>query len=287
MLATRDGKMADGRVVHAADMSSAMAIEKLLDEACPDLIINTAAYTAVDRAETDEQLATQVNGDALSAIGHWAASRQALVMHYSTDYVFDGTKRAPYTVNDTPAPINAYGRSKLAGEHALRATGAPHFIFRTAWVYSAHGNNFFRSMLRLAGQREQLRVVNDQFGSPTTTGLITKASLAAIERWRQSAGVQTSELLGTYHLVSSGLTTWHDFASAIFQRATAAGLLSTAPRVIAIGAKDYPTPASRPAWSVLDNTSFSQSFRFPLPDWQAGLDDVINELYVEANGLSC
>ncbi len=284
---TRDGKVDQAKATHALDMADSRAISVLLDELDPDLIINAAAYTAVDRAENEEALATQINGHSLSVIGTWAARKQALVVHYSTDYVFDGRKHSPYVIEDMPSPINAYGRSKLAGEHALIASGAPHLLFRTAWVYSAHGHNFLRSMLRLAREREELGVVNDQFGSPTTAGLIAQASLAAINLWRRSATRQATALTGTYHLTSSGVTTWHDFAVAIFERAKAAGLITAAPRVKAISTRDYPTPASRPAWSALDNTVFSQRFGFPLPNWQTGLDDVINELYREANGLTC
>ena len=287
MLATRDGLL-DGTIpVHKADLANPSELTDLLDRLEPDLVINAAAYTGVDRAEDEESLATLINGHALGVIGGWAAAHGALVVHYSTDYVFDGEKSTPYAVDDPTAPINAYGRSKLLGEHLLRASGAAHLIFRTAWVYSAHGHNFLRSMLRLGRERQELRIVHDQSGTPTTTRLIVDATLAALAAWSKSPAGERKGLAGTYHVVSSGMTTWHDFATRIFQKATSAGLLPLAPKVVAIGTKDFPTPAKRPAWSVLDNSSFSQRFGFVFPDWKAGLDDVINELYVEANGSSC
>lgn len=287
MLATRDGLL-DGTIpVHAADLANPSELMALLDHLKPTLIVNAAAYTAVDRAEDEESLATLINGQALDAVGRWAASHEALVVHYSTDYVFDGEASVPYAVDAHTTPINAYGRSKLLGEQLLRASGAAHLIFRTAWVYSAHGHNFLRSMLRLGRERPELRIVNDQFGTPTTTRLIVDATLAALDTWSKIPPGERDGLAGTYHVVSSGITTWHDFATLIFQKATSAGLLPFAPRVVAIGTREFPTPAKRPAWSVLDNSSFSQRFGFVLPDWKTGLDDVINELYVEANGPSC
>lgn len=287
VLATRHGQLDGTRSVNAVDLADPVALLELLERIEPDLIINTAAYTAVDRAEVEESLATLINGHALDVIGRWAALHGALVVHYSTDYVFNGEKSTPYAVDDPTAPINAYGRSKLLGEHLLRASGAAYLILRTAWVYSAHGHNFLRSMLRLGRERQELRIVHDQSGTPTTTGLIVNATLAALDVWLKTSPGERDALVGTYHVVSSGVTTWHDFATLIFQKASSAGLLPMVPRVLAIGSKDFPTPAERPAWSVLDNSSFSQRFDFVLPDWKSGLDDVINELYVEANGPSC
>ena len=287
VLASRDGLFAGEAQALPVDMEQGHQLEGLLDQVHPDVIINAAAYTAVDRAEQEEDLATRINGDALSVIGHWAARKQALVVHYSTDYVFDGTKRTPYKVADAPNPIGAYGRSKLAGEQALTASGAPYYIFRTAWLYSACGHNFLRTMLSLAKQRSELSVVNDQYGSPTTAKLVAQGSLMAVEQWLRASRKEAPPLLGTYHLVSSGLTTWHDFAVAVFERASAAGLLQSVPQVIAVGTRDYPTPARRPAWSVLDNDDFSRRFGFLLPNWQVGLSDTINELSVKANGLTC
>lgn len=284
--ATRLGQVHHDRA-EVVDLTDASSLSALLDRVQPAVIINAAAYTAVDRAESEEALATQINGHSLATLGSWAAAQGALVVHFSTDYVFDGNKSTPYQVDDPAAPINAYGRSKLAGELALRNSHAPHFLFRTAWVHSPWGNNFVLSMLRLARERPELRIVNDQFGSPTPASLIAGASLAAIQRWLLAGAAERTALEGTYHLVSDGVTTWHDFATRIFQKASDAGLLQDTPRVVAIGTSDYPTAARRPAWSVLDNASFRQRFGLELPDWRDGLDDTINKLYLEVNGPTC
>lgn len=271
--ASRDG--AHGATVDLADPASLSAT---LDRIQPGLIINAAAYTAVDRAEQEQALANLVNGEAVGVLGHWAAAHDALVIHYSTDYVFDGRQEQPYAVDAPTAPLGAYGRSKLAGELALQDSGAKHLIFRTAWVYAAHGNNFLRTMLRLGAEREELRVVADQHGAPTDTGLIVDASLAALDRWQHADPARRAALNGTHHLVASGATSWHGFASAIFAQAVTRGLLARAPRVLPIATADYPTPAQRPAWSLLDNHEFQQTFDFPLPGWREGLGKVITHL---------
>jgi dTDP-4-dehydrorhamnose reductase len=276
--ASRDGVLTDGRHGEIADLSAPASVASLLDRVQPDVIISAAAYTAVDRAEQEPDLATRVNGEAVAILGAWAKAHAALVVHYSTDYVFDGGQSYPYAVDAPTAPLGAYGRSKLAGEQALRDSGADHLILRTAWVYAAHGQNFLRTMLRLGSERDELRVVADQHGAPTDTALIVRASLAALERWQQADSVQRRRLSGTHHLVASGATTWHGFASAIFEQAAARGLLTRIPRVIPIVSADFPTPAVRPAWSLLDNHDFQQQFGFPLPDWQQGLDEVMHQL---------
>jgi dTDP-4-dehydrorhamnose reductase len=278
VIATRDGGLTGGGHGEAADLSAPNALPAVLDRIQPDVIINAAAYTAVDRAEREEALATRVNGDAVGVLGRWAATHGALVIHYSTDYVFDGRQSQPYATDAPTGPLGAYGRSKLAGELALRDSGADHLLFRTAWVYAAHGHNFLRTMLRLAAEHDELRVVADQHGAPTTTLLIVKASLAALDRWLQSDAVQRHALLGTHHLVASGATTWHGFASAIFAEAEALGVLASQPRVVPISSAEFPTPAVRPAWSLLDNTRFQQRFATPLPDWRDGLHRVMLQL---------
>ena len=276
--ASRDGVLATGGVGEIAELSLPASLPALLDRVQPEVIVNTAAYTAVDRAEQEEALATRVNGEAVGVLGRWAAAHHALVIHYSTDYVFDGKQSQPYAVDAPTGPLGAYGRSKLAGEQALRDSGADHLLFRTAWVYAAHGHNFLRTMLRLGAEREELRVVADQHGAPTDTGLIVQGTLAALDRWRASDRAQREALAGTHHLVASGATTWHGFASAIFDEAQARGLLPHPPRLVAVTTADYPTPAVRPAWSLLDNRDFQQRFDFPLPDWREGLDKVIGLL---------
>ena len=275
---SRDGKLVDGGMAEVGDLAVPGPLIELLDRLQPDVILNAAAYTAVDRAEQEEDLANLVNCSAVLAIGEWAARSQALVVHYSTDYVFDGEATYPYAPDAPTSPLGAYGRSKLAGEQALRATGAPHLIFRTAWVYAAHGHNFLRTMLRLGAERDQLKVVADQYGAPTSTRLIVAGTLAALERWRTANAPTRLAQEGTHHLVASGVTTWHGFASAIFELAFRYGLLPHKPDVQAIGTADFPTPARRPAHSVLDNTGFQQQFSFPLPDWSEGLFEVIREI---------
>jgi dTDP-4-dehydrorhamnose reductase len=276
---TRNGQVvganSDGE---AGDLSSREGIAAVLDRIQPDVIVNAAAYTAVDRAEQEEELATRVNGSAVGAIGNWAAAHNSLVLHYSTDYVFDGQSEHPYAVDATTAPLGAYGRSKLAGERALNSSGAHHMVFRTAWVYASHGHNFMRTMLRLGTERDELRVVADQHGAPTSTLLIVRGTLAALQAWVRATDTERAALEGTYHLVASGNTTWFGFASAIFDEAFERGLIPRKPTVTAIGSTEFPTPAKRPAYSVLENSHFEKQFSFALPDWQQGLREVMGEL---------
>lgn len=282
LAASRDGVLTGGGHGVVADLAVPASLHALLDRLQPALIVNAAAYTAVDRAEQEEALATRINAEAVGVLGRWAAAHGALVIHYSTDYVFDGAQAAPYAVDAPIAPLGAYGRSKLAGEAALRDSGADHLILRTAWVYAAHGQNFLRTMLRVGAERDELRVVADQHGAPTDTRLIVRASLAAWDRWQQAEPAQRQHLRGTHHLVASGATTWHGFATALFDQALAQGVIERAPRVIPISSAEFPTPARRPAWSLLDNHGFQQHFDVPLPDWQIGLADVIGELARQA-----
>jgi dTDP-4-dehydrorhamnose reductase len=280
--ASRDGKRTDGGVAAVADLAAPDTLPALLNSIKPQLIVNAAAYTAVDRAEQEEDLATRVNGEAVGVIGNWAAANDALVVHFSTDYVFDGSASTPYPPSAATAPLGAYGRSKLAGENALRASGAHHLLLRTAWVYASHGHNFLRTMLRLAAEREELRVVADQHGAPTSTDLIVGGTLATVHAWQRSDTAQREALQGTHHLVSSGHTSWYGFASALLQAAHAKGLLERMPRVTPITTAEFPTPAKRPNWSVLDNTGFQQRFGYALPDWQDGLHNVIKTLSIQA-----
>lgn len=281
--ATRDGQVSGATAGVAGDLSSPEGVTAVLDRVRPDVIINAAAYTAVDRAEQEEDLATRVNGASVGAIGAWAASHDALVLHYSTDYVFDGSSAQPYAIDAATAPLGAYGRSKLAGERALAESGARHMTFRTAWVYAAHGQNFLRTMLRLGAERDELRVVADQHGAPTSTALIVRGTLAALEKWIKASGNDRSKLEGVHHLVASGTTTWHGFATAIFEEAFRRGLIAKKPLVAAIGTAEFPTPAKRPAYSVLENSEFRERFGFVLPDWQQGLHDVMSELSTQAH----
>lgn len=275
--ASRDGTLWNGARGEIADLAQP-GLRALLDRVRPELIVNAAAYTAVDRAEQEQALATRINGEAVGELGAWAATHGARALHYSTDYVFDGAATAPYAIDAPTAPLGAYGRSKLAGEQALRASGADHLILRTAWVYAPHGHNFLRTMLRLGAEREELRVVADQIGAPTSTALIVRASLAALDQWQAAGAAARANLLGTHHLVASGHTSWHGFACAIFDEARARGLIPRAPRVLPIATAEYPTPARRPTWSVLDNRGFQQQVGYPLPDWRDGLREVMDRL---------
>jgi dTDP-4-dehydrorhamnose reductase len=281
--ATRDGTLDDDGVCERADLAQPETLVALLDRVRPDVIVNAAAYTAVDRAEDEAALAMRVNGEAVGVFGQWAAAHGARVVHYSTDYVFDGNATRPWREDDAVAPLGVYGRSKLAGERALRDSGADHLLFRTAWVYAARGHNFLRTMLRLGAERERLSVVDDQRGTPTPAALIADVTAAALKHWLDGNDATQRALKGTYNLVATGETTWCGFARAIMQRAATAGLLARAPEVAAISSAEFPTPAQRPAYSVLDTTRLRETFGIALPTWQHGLDAVIAELQAGTN----
>ncbi|MGH8117368.1 MAG: dTDP-4-dehydrorhamnose reductase [Rhodanobacteraceae bacterium] len=273
--ATRSGQLDNGAPCERIDLADAGDIAHTLDRIAPDLVINAAAYTAVDRAEDEPAIAQRINADAPGAIGAWAARHGARVVHYSTDYVFDGAATRPYREDDATHPLGVYGRTKLAGELALRDSGAQHLILRSAWVYAARGHNFLLTMLRLGRERDALRVVDDQVGAPTPARLIADVTAQAVARWRGD-GAPVAD--GVYHLVAAGQTSWCGIARAIFERARAAGLLARVPEVRAIRSADYPTKATRPAWSVLDTTKLRDTFGITLPNWQTALDGVIAEL---------
>ena len=243
-----------------------------------DIIVNAAAYTAVDRAEDDAAAAQRINGDALGDIGDWAKRNNRLVVHYSTDYVFNGEGKRPYLETDPTSPLGVYGQTKLAGEIALLDSGCDYFIFRTAWVYAARGKNFLLTMLKVGAERDEVRVVNDQRGTPTSARLIADTTRDVLARWCSLGDVPRQQVLGTYHLCASGESTWYDFANAIFTDAKTAGLIERKPRVMPIATADYPTRAKRPRYSVLDTTKIRDTFGVDLPDWRKGLHDVIGEL---------
>jgi len=273
--ATRDGKRPSGTHCLRVDLADPDTLTATLDQLLPDVVVNAAAYTAVDRAEDEGASAQRANGDAVGEIGAWAARNGALVVHYSTDYVFDGAGRTPYREDAPTAPLGAYGRSKLAGETALQASGARHLIFRTAWVYAARGGNFVRTMLRLGAERGAVRVVADQRGAPTGARLIADVTAAVLHAQRASRGAAP---LGTFHLAAGGECSWYDFAQAIFAAAAAANLLPRPVEVTAIPSAEFPTKARRPAYSVLDTQKLRDAFGLHLPPWQEGLDAVIAEL---------
>ena len=285
--ATRSGLLDNGTACEAADLADQSALRELLERIHPEVIINAAAYTAVDRAEQEAELADRVNHQALATLGNWAQANRALVVHYSTDYVFDGSALLPYHEDDPTAPLGVYGHSKLAGEVALRASGAKHFIFRTAWVYAARGSNFLHTMLRIGTQNEHLHIVDDQIGTPTPAGLIARHTVAALLRWVRLDEHERDQALGTYHLTSSVPCSWFEFATAIFDEAHAAGIISRKPKLTPISTSQYPTPARRPAWSVLDNGKLALVFGLAAPPWRRGLHDVIDQLQKQKQKKSC
>ena len=269
----------------ALDLSDPAAIAERVRAARPALIVNAGAYTAVDRAESEPTLAHAVNAVAPGILAAEAKRAGALLVHYSTDYVFDGAKPEPYVEDDPTAPLGAYGRTKLEGERAVAASGCEHLILRTSWVYAPRGRNFLLTMLRLAAEREELRVVDDQRGAPTPSRELARATLAIVGG-ADAARALTQEGLaraaakgGLYHATSAGSTTWFGFAQAIFAaRAKRAGPSFKAPRVVPIATREYPTPARRPANSVLSNARLHATFGVALADWRAGLDEAIAAL---------
>lgn len=268
--ATRSGELADGSSCEVADFDAPDSLSALLDRLQPSVVINAAAYTAVDKAEQEPEAAFRVNAQAPGIIARWCASNGVPMVHYSTDYVFNGQGKAPYVEEDATAPLGVYGASKRDGEDAVRAAGGRHLIFRTAWVYASHGNNFLRTMLRVGADRNELQVVADQIGTPTSAALIADVTAQALQH--------PGQLSGTWHLTASGQTSWHGFAEAIFAEALSMGVLVKAPTVQAITSAEYPTPAKRPAWSVLDNHKLQRDFGINLPAWQEGLRQVMGEI---------
>ncbi|MDV6188743.1 dTDP-4-dehydrorhamnose reductase [Stenotrophomonas geniculata] len=267
---TRSGQLPDGSACEMADFGQPDSLPALLDRLQPSVVVNAAAYTAVDRAEQEVDAAFAANAQAPGVIARWCAAHGVPLVHYSTDYVFDGQGRAPYREDEPTAPLGVYGTSKRDGEDAVRLAGGRHLIFRTAWVYASHGANFLRTMLRVGSEREQLRVVADQIGTPTPAALIADVTAQALQH--------PGHLSGTWHLTASGQTSWHGFAEAIFAEALATGVLAKVPAVEAIPSSEYPTPAKRPAWSVLDNRKLQQDFNIVLPAWQDGLKRVMAEI---------
>ncbi|WP_437883882.1 dTDP-4-dehydrorhamnose reductase [Pseudomonas sp. LRF_L74] len=255
------------------DLGDAAAIRRQVRELRPQLIINAAAYTAVDQAEQDADNAFAINASAPGVLAEEAAGLGAPLIHYSTDYVFDGSKSAPYVETDETAPLNVYGRSKLAGEQAIRAVGGEHLILRTSWVYASHGRNFLLTMQRLLQEREELKVVDDQIGAPTWAGTIAATTLRLVEHWQNgNAGPW-----GVYHLSGLGETSWFGFAGAIGERLRAAG--KPCARLLPIPASAYPTPAQRPANSRLDGSRLQREWQVILPRWQTAFDEAMKSNY--------
>jgi dTDP-4-dehydrorhamnose reductase len=255
------------------DLASADAIRKSMRDVRPDVVVNAAAYTSVDRAETEADLAMAVNGTAPGIIAEEALRLGAFLVHYSTDYVFDGSKNGPYQEDDVPNPLNVYGRSKLEGEKAIRATGVPHYIFRTSWIYSARGSNFVNTILRLAGEKSELKIVNDQIGAPT---------------WARTIAIITAQALktkpftysGLYHLTAAGAVSWFGFAKAILAEARAMRTEINVPKLIPITTSEYPLPAQRPANSRLDTKRLTMVFGIKPEPWQNMLERCMQDKFV-------
>lgn len=258
------------------DLADADAIRRKVREVQPDIIVNPAAYTAVDKAETEPELAMAINGIAPGVFGEEAKALGALLVHYSTDYIFDGRKEGAYIEDDAPNPLGVYGRTKLAGEQAVRAAGCRHLILRTSWVYGARGKNFLLTMLKLAKERSELRIVDDQIGAPTwsrTLGEVTAQMLAQLYLPGSEAGVSDTRY-GTYHLTSSGAVSWHGFTAEIIRQAQ----VQPAPALHPIPTQDYPTPAARPQNSRLANDKLLQAFGLSGGDWRDNLRLCLQEL---------
>lgn len=260
------------------DLAQPESIREAVRLHAPDFIVNAAAYTAVDRAESDSEAAYAVNTEALHVLGDEAARCGARVIHYSTDYVFDGSKAEPYTEDDELCPVNVYGASKAAGEVALRETCPDHLILRTSWVFGVHGANFVKTMLRLAAERERLNVVNDQFGAPTSAALIADVTAQIITR---VVGTPMGKApFGTYHLTAGGVASWYDLADFVITSARASGRTLKLPSgaLQGIPTSDYPTPARRPVNSRLSTERLRQTFGLYLPDWRVGAAHVLTQL---------
>jgi len=265
------------------DLTNSDEIRRVVREIKPDLIINPAAYTAVDKAESEQELAYAINAKAPQTLAEEAARLNAKLIHFSTDYVYDGNKEMPYIETDLVNPMSVYGKTKLAGEDAIRAAGLPHLILRTSWVYGTYGKNFLKTIIRLASERDNLRVVADQFGAPTSSESIADALIELVGKWQPELENQS----GIYHFTNTGFTSWHGFSCEIIKEYNALStnrgwpLLKTSiDNITAITTVDYPTPAKRPANSKLDNSKLKQTFGIELPSWQRGLQQVMQSLTV-------
>ena len=265
------------------DLTKLHDIKRVVREINPNLIINPAAYTAVDKAETEPELAYAINATAVQILAEEAARLNAGIIHFSTDYVYDGTKTSPYVEADAVNPVSVYGKSKLAGEEAIRQVALPHLILRTSWVYGAFGKNFLKTMLSLATEREELRIVGDQFGAPTSSESIADAVVKLVNVWQPEHENQT----GIVHFTNAGETSWHGFSCEIVSQYNALlkekdwpALKAKLEHIAAITTADYPTPAARPANSCLNNSKLKQVFGIELPPWKQALQQVMRDLSI-------
>jgi dTDP-4-dehydrorhamnose reductase len=268
--ATRSGQLPDGGAAEVADLDDPASLPGLVERVAPDLVVNAAAYTAVDRAESERDLAFRVNAEAPGLLAKACAKAGIGLVHFSTDYVFDGSQSRPWREDDPTGPLGVYGQSKLAGEEAIRASGAAHKIFRLCWVYGPRGHNFLLTMLRLGKDRDHLRVVDDQRGTPTSARRIAAGVAGALQAMPAASG--------TWHLAAEGECSWFDFAGEIFRQAVDRGLLAKAPALEAIPSSEFPTPARRPAYSRLDTGAFTRDTGLHLGDWREGLAEALDSL---------
>lgn len=259
---------------YCGDFSNPEGVAETVRRIKPDVIVNAAAHTAVDKAESEAEFAQLLNATSVEAIAKEAAKIGAWVVHYSTDYVFPGNGEEPWRETDATAPLNVYGETKLAGEKALQAHCARHLIFRTSWVYAGKGNNFAKTMLRFAKERTDMSVINDQFGAPTGAELLADCTAHAIR-----VALKQPDVAGLYHLVASGVTTWHDYAALVFDEARKAGIELAITTLNAVPTSAYPTPARRPNNSRLNTDKFQQNFDLVLPAWETGVKRMLAELF--------
>ncbi|WP_313487779.1 dTDP-4-dehydrorhamnose reductase [Pseudescherichia sp.] len=259
---------------YCGDFSNPEGVAETVRRVRPDVIVNAAAHTAVDKAESEREFAELLNATSVKAIAVEAEKLGAWLIHYSTDYVFPGTGETPWLETDAVAPLNVYGETKLAGENAVQENCTKHLIFRTSWVYAGKGNNFAKTMLRLAKDRPELSVINDQYGAPTGAELLADCTAHAIR-----TALHKPEVAGLYHLVASGTTTWHDYAALVFAEAKAAGMELAIEKLNAVPTSAYPTPARRPTNSRLNTEKFQRQFDLVLPDWQVGVKRMLAELF--------
>jgi dTDP-4-dehydrorhamnose reductase len=257
------------------DLSNLAGLADTVKQVRPDVIVNAAAHTAVDKAESEAELAQTLNAMAPHVLAQEAAQLGALLVHYSTDYVFDGSGSRPWLETDTPAPLSVYGRSKLEGERAIQSAGANHLIFRTSWVYAARGGNFAKTMLRLAQERERLTVIDDQFGAPTGADLLADVTAHAIRQMLRGPADS-----GLYHLVAGGETSWNGYAKYVLAQAkrAQAAIKIVAKEVAAVPTSAFPTPATRPLNSRLDTAKLQSTFALSLPHWQQGVARMLAEI---------
>ncbi|MCE0800534.1 dTDP-4-dehydrorhamnose reductase [Buttiauxella sp. S04-F03] len=263
---------------YCGDFSNPEGVAETVRRVKPDVIVNAAAHTAVDKAESERDFAQLLNATSVEAIAKEAEKLNAWLIHYSTDYVFPGDGKKPWVETDVTAPLNTYGETKLAGEIAVQQNCSKHLIFRTSWVYAGKGNNFAKTMLRLAKEREELSIINDQFGAPTGAELLADCTAHAI-----ITAMRKPEVAGLYHLVASGATTWFEYANLVFAEAKIAGVVLAVNKINPVPTSAYPTPALRPQNSRLDTKKFQQTFDLILPSWEFGVKRMLAEIFASAN----